>query len=312
MKLTFVTVAIFLMSGFGFANNDADIGSTEQNHDLIQEYFDSTLENNEEASNNTDKDDNRFNRIAESTDGATATDASGEATSSTEVAPADDGSKPKKVSKKKKKKKPSEGEGSAGAGSGHGTQESGAPYSANVDLGLTYSSKSSTRKYSDTPLKDTSTKLELTLKYLFILAKMEIGPMIAYKSENSKIPNSSSSSTTETASTIGFGGAFYFNLGNIHQDKFIPYAGLKLLKLSTNSTSKTDSSTETKSSSTSLDAGVELGSKYFMGGHVALKPFLSFDMTLSGEDKDDSSGSELVASVSGSKLSLGLGLATYF
>lgn len=309
MKLNFVIATCFLMSGFAFGENDNDANA--QNYDLIEEYFDSALENNREDVNNPEMDDNRFNRVAQSTDGTTASDASGSPAPTTESAPADDATKSKKTVKKKKKKKGS-GEAEVATASGHGTQESGAPYSANVDLGLTYSSTSKTRKYSDTPLKDTSTELELTLMYLFVFGKIEIGPMIAYTSQNEKTQNSSTSTTTTTITGMGLGGAFYFNIGNIHQDKFVPYAGLTFLRFSAASTSKSEGSSEIKSSSSSMDAGVELGGKYFMGGHVALKPFLNFDMTLSGDNKDDSSGTELVASVTGSKLSLGLGMATYF
>jgi hypothetical protein len=310
MKFNIVISAGLLASGFAFANENTN-DQNNQSYDLIQEYFDAAVENNQDNDNNSEADDNRFNRVAESVDGTTASDASGTA-SSTEGTPADDASKAKKTKKlKKKKKSTTEGEVTASVTSGHGAQESGAPYSANVDLGLTYTSTSTTRKYSDTPLKDTDTELELSLKYLFVLGKFEIGPVIEYQSSSKKSQISSASSTTATTSKIGFGAALNFNLGNIHQDKMVPYAGINVLKLSTASSDKTDALAESKSSLSSLDFGIELGAKYFMGAHFALKPFFSYDMTLSGEDKDDSNGSEIVASVTGSKMSLGLGLATY-
>jgi hypothetical protein len=52
--------------------------------------------------------------------------------------------------------------------------------------------------------------------------------------------------------------------------------------------------------------------KYFVGAHLALKPFLSYEMAISGEEKNESTSPATVASVTGSTLELGLGVAKYF
>lgn len=100
---------------------------------------------------------------------------------------------------------------------------------------------------------------------------------------------------------MGFGGAFFMNFGNIQADKLVPYAGASVMM-----DTKTDDSSKATKKLTNL--GLEGGMKYFVGAHLALKPFLSYEMTLSGEDKRDTS----VGSVTGNTLQLGVGLAKYF
>ena len=307
MSVKFMIGLLSFSSAIALAENESQMN--EQNYDLIQEYFETTLDENQDDLENSDTDDNRLNRFVQAEEGEKASDASPAASS--EETPADDAEKTKKSSKKKKKKKKSSTD-NAETSSGHGTQDSGKPYFANADLGLTYSSQATTRKYSDKSLKDTETEIDLNLKYLLVLGKIEIGPLISYVSTATKEQLSDSASTTSTVSGIGFGAAFVFNLGNIHQDKFVPYGGLNVYRISSSTTSKTDGTAEEKSSQSALSTGIELGGKYFVGGHVALKPFLSFDLILSGDDKNNATGTELVASVTGTSLAAGFGMATYF
>ena len=95
------------------------------------------------------------------------------------------------------------------------------------------------------------------------------------------------------------------NFGNIHADKLVPYAGVSL-KMNT----ETNDSTKETDKDTKL--GLQGGMKYFVGAHLALKPFLSYEMTLSGEKKNESTTPATVGSVTGSTLELGLGMAKYF
>ncbi len=308
MSVRFLICLLSFMSALALADNEAAID--QQNYDLIQEYFESALDDEDDSENN-DSGDSPLIRFAQTDESEKATDAT--TVTPSEETPADDAEKPKKKTKKKrKKKKSSSDESTAELGAGHGAQESGKPYYANADIGLTYSSHAKTRKYSDKSLKDTETEINLDLKYLFILGKIELGPLMKYKNNSTKEQLSSSISQTKLTTAIGFGAAFSLNLGNIHQDTFVPYAGLSFYSLSVASTTKTDGSDESKASQTGLSAGIELGGKFFMGGHVALKPFLNFDLTFSGDDKNDENGTELVATVSGTNLALGLGMATYF
>jgi hypothetical protein len=308
MSVKFLICLLSFMSALALA--DDEDASEQQNYDLIQEYFESALDDEDDSDTNA-TDNNQLDRFAQTDESEKATDAT-TATPSEET-PADGAEKPKKkIKKKKKKKKSSTDEPSAELGEGHGSQESGKPYFANADIGLTYSSNAKTRKYSDKSLKDTETEINLDLKYLFILGKIELGPLLKYKNNATKEQLSDNLSATKVETAIGFGAAFSLNLGNIHQDKFVPYAGLSFYRLSVASTTKTDGSAESKESQTGMSSGIELGGKFFVGGHVALKPFLNFDLTFSGDDKSDESGTELVASVSGTNLALGLGMATYF
>lgn len=309
MRLNFLGLLLFVTSFVAVAENE--VTNNQQNVDLIQEYFDSALEEQDEVDDSEELDDNRFNRIAQTEDTDKATDASSDTASSSDAKTTEDPTKPKK--KKKKKKKSSAAESSKiQSTAGHGTQESGLPYWANVETDLTFTSKSTTRKYSDNSLKDTETEIGLDLMYLFVLGRMEIGPLISYSNLTEKEQLSASIATTTTTVKIGFGAALFLNLGNIHQDKFVPYIGLNFARHAQTGTSKTDSTSESKSSQTQLSSGLEVGGKFFMGGHIALKPFVSFDLTFSGENKDNASGTELVASVTGTKLAAGLGLAKYF
>jgi hypothetical protein len=183
---------------------------------------------------------------------------------------------------------------------GHGAQESGMPYKANIDLGFKFSSQSKTTKFTDRSDKSTETKLGLDVTWLFIFSKMEAGPIFSYLSTTTK-----EGEATTKGSSMGIGGAFFMNFGNIHADKLVPYAGVSL-KMNT----ETNDSTKVTNKDTNL--GLQGGMKYFVGAHLALKPFLSYEMTLSGENKDESSTSASVGSVTGSNLELGLGLAKYF
>lgn len=305
MRLNFLGLLFFVTPSLAFAENEPT--NSQQNVDLIQEYFNSALEENDEVDDSDEVDDNRFNRIAQTEETEKAADGA----SSSDATTTEDQTKSKKKKKKKKKTSAADASKTEGA-AGHGTQESGLPYWANVETDLTFTSTSTTRKYSDNSLKDTETEIGLDLMYLFVLGRIEIGPLISYSSLTQKEQLSASIATTTTTVKIGFGTALFINLGNIHQDKFVPYAGLNFARHAVTTSSKTDSESESKLSQTQLSSGLELGGKFFMGGHVALKPFVSFDLILSGENKDNTSGTELVASVTGTQLAVGLGLAKYF
>jgi hypothetical protein len=49
-----------------------------------------------------------------------------------------------------------------------------------------------------------------------------------------------------------------------------------------------------------------------MGGHVALKPMVLYEIIMGGQHKEDVDGEEVVATVTGNNLKVGIGLATYF
>jgi hypothetical protein len=183
---------------------------------------------------------------------------------------------------------------------GHGTQETGLPYKANIDLGFRFTSQSNTLKFQDLSTKTSATELGLDVTWLFIFSKMEAGPIISYSSTTTKVEDASIKS-----SNMGIGGAFFMNFGNIHADKLVPYAGVSLLM-------DTDTDDSEKETTKTTNLGLQGGMKYFVGGHLALKPFLSYEMTLSGEKKNESGSSASVGSITGNKLELGFGLAKYF
>ena len=117
----------------------------------------------------------------------------------------------------------------------------------------------------------------------------------------------SGASDATKSSGLGLGGAFVFNLGNIQQDKMVPFVGLKIEKIAETTDKSSDKTTDSE-----MRLGLEGGVKYFLGSHLALKPFLSYQLTMSGEHKVESSGSgAAVSSVTGSDLTIGVGLSTY-
>lgn len=224
------------------------------------------------------------------------------------------GPKPKKVVRKKKKKIPATAAGETtpieGA-TGHGAQDSGLPYKANVDLGFSFSSQSLNLKYSNETKKISSTEIELDLAWLFIVSRMEIGPRVNFTSMTQK----EGSVVALKESGFGIGGVFFFNFGNIHTDKFVPYLGTALIISSLSSTmpsAETDGA-EDKVTVKTTDMGLQFGMKYFVGAHLALKPFFTYDLTINGERREESAGaSATVGALSGGTMRLGLGLAKYF
>jgi hypothetical protein len=278
-------------------NTENTNAQTTENDANLDQYFNRT---------NADTSDNNQPLSAQATTEPTAPAADGAATSTAPAGTATDGTTTpaKKVVKKKKKK------AAAGAvatdtatvegATGHGTQDSGLPYKANFDLGFKFKSDSATLKYADNSTKFSMTELGLDVTWLFIFSKMEAGPIFSYKSETTKIGDISIKENS-----MGIGGAFFMNFGNIHADKLVPYAGVSL-KMNT----ETNDSTKETDKNTKL--GLQGGMKYFVGAHLALKPFLSYEMALSGEKKDESTTPATVGSVTGSTLELGLGLAKYF
>jgi hypothetical protein len=215
------------------------------------------------------------------------------------------GTTPKKVLKKKRKKAPA-GTASADSGNtlGHGSQDSGQPYKANLDFSFSFASSSRNQKYTDRTVKSTSSALQLDLAYLFVFGSMEAGPLLSYSSGSIK---ESSDSDVTKSSGLGLGGAFVFNLGNIQQDKTVPFIGLKIERISETTTISSGKTTDIE-----MSLGLEGGVKYFLGSHLALKPFLSYQLTMSGEHKVESPDtSASVSSVTGSDLTIGVGLSTY-
>lgn len=274
---------------------------TSSSNDILAPYF-------ETGSTDNQNNDDRPLTAQSTTDQApaegeatTPPDTTTESTPTTE--PATKTTPPKKTKKKKKKSGVIGADGSvASAGVvGHGAQDSGAPYRANIELGFDFSSKSQNLKYTNETFKTTSTRIGFDLAWLFVFSKMEAGPIFNFSSQNQKI-----GSSTTKSSAFGLGGAFFFNMGNIHSDKFVPYAGIKLLT----SSKTTDSGSKVTDKMT--DFGIEGGMKYFLGAHLALKPFLRYQMTFSGESKNEATKPATVASITGSDLTLGVGLAKYF
>lgn len=305
-----------LTSNVIFANVDGVSTDSEiiEENDIVLEYFNTELEK-------SDNSEARDGRVAQSTDGEKPTTdgtvaSPSEPPASTDAEPA----KPKKIVKKKLKKKAvAEGEITVGLTTGHGAQESGLPYNANVDLSFEYSSESKTKKFKDSSYKDSESTIKLDVTYLFVFGRMEIGPKFSFLSSTTKSDTAIQSTGTKVSSTLktsglGLGAGFAFNLGNIHQNKTVPYIGADFQSVTTSGSSSLEGSSDTsKETNKEINLGLEGGLKYFMGGHIALKPFLNYTMTVSGENKLESTGSDaLVASVSGSHISLGLGIAKYF
>lgn len=219
---------------------------------------------------------------------------------------------PSAVAPKKKKKKKS----AAVDGVGHGLQESGLPYSANVGLDVEYNRKSELLKYSDKSLKTSVASLSLQLAYLRVLGPIEVGPLLAFSTETNTSSNLTTPAINDVTKTtgLGFGLGFAFNLGNIHQSTTVPYIGLDVLKSSATTTNTTDGvAGKTAVSVSRLDLGVNFGAKIFMGGHVALKPFVSYTILVSGDSKEEITDQDtVVGSLTGNALAVGMGLATYF
>lgn len=215
------------------------------------------------------------------------------------------GTTPKKVLKKRKKKAAAGAESAdMGNSLGHGSQDSGQPYKANLDFSFSFASSSRNQKYTDRTVKSTSSSLQLDLGYLFVFGSMEAGPLFSYSSGSTK---EGSDSDAIKSSGLGIGGAFAYNLGNIQQDKMVPFIGLKIEKIS-----ETLDIASVKTTDSELRLGLEGGVKYFLGSHLALKPFLSYQLIMSGEHKVESSvASASVGSVTGSDLTIGVGLSTY-
>ncbi len=277
-------------------NAETTNAQATENEESLDQYFNRT--------NDDTNDDNQplsaqatTEETSPAADGAATSTAPADTTTDATVTPA------KKVVKKKKKKKASAMASDMAAvegATGHGTQESGMPYKANIDLGFKFASQSKTIKFKELSVKSTETKLGLDVTWLFIFSKMEAGPIFSYTSGTTKIGEISIKE-----SSMGLGGAFFMNFGNIHADKLVPYAGVSLKM-------NTETNDSTKETDKNINLGLQGGMKYFVGAHLALKPFLSYEMAINGEYRDESSSPATVGSVTGSNLELGLGLAKYF
>ena len=299
MKRSLVTViGLWLISGSLLAAEGVDRAqsasiNSDMNNDPLDEYFETdSLPSNHRG---------LMAQAADGTDSsATATPATKDGTSSPAAA---------KSTKKKKKKSVGVAADSLST-SGHGEQESNLPYKAAVDLDLSYQSENKTQKYSNESYKIATTDISFSLTYLFVFGRFEAGPKIAYSSETMK--RSEATTTTVTTKGTAFGAAFVFNLGNIHQDKIVPFVGIDVDRYSLVASSKQEES-DYKESDTETRPGFSAGAKIFMGGHIALKPMIQYQMVMGGEHKIENPGEDaLVASVTGSKLMLGMGLAKYF
>ncbi len=292
--LGFGLLGYSLVDGALAAEKSVESLSSAVNDDALRDYFDDELE----------AEDSTPAKYAQAPEDGAVPAVGGE------TIPA---ANPSAVGSKKKKKKKS---AAAGEGVGHGLQESGQPYSANVGLDVEYNKKSEILKYSDKSLKTSVASLHLQLAYFRVLGPIEVGPLLAFSTET----NTSSNLTTPTINDVvktnglGFGLGFAFNLGNIHQSTTVPFIGLDVLKSSLASTSTTDGvEGKTAVSVSRLDLGVNFGAKIFMGGHVALKPFVSYTILVSGDSKEEITGQDtVVGSLTGNALAVGMGLATYF
>ena len=312
-----ISILSALLAGTSFANSDSEpeVNNNERvRTDLIQDHTpedDSVREYFETDASDNDQGPSKFAQAPAAGDAGAA--AVGAPTGTTTDAGAAPTGTPAKV--KKKKKKAATGDQAAMA-SGHGVQESGLPYKAGVDMSLTYSSESKTKKYSDKSQKESTTAMGLDLDYLFVFGHLEAGPKITFLSMSEKTPNATDNTVSDEKKTsaIGFGAAFVIDIGNIHQDSLVPYVDFDLVKESKTVTSTTGgSSASTKVTDTDMRIGLGGGVKIFMGGHIALKPFLKYELIMSGSTKTEETGQNaVVASVTGNKLSLGMGLAKYF
>ena len=311
--------ALFAGTSFGANDSNSEIennNNERQNTDLIQNHTpedDSVREYFETDASDNDQGPSKFAQAPAADDAGAA--AVGAPTGTTTDAGAAPTGTPAKV--KKKKKKAATGDQAAMA-SGHGVQESGLPYKAGVDMSLTYSSESKTKKYSDKSQKESTTAMGLDLDYLFVFGHLEAGPKITFLSMSEKTPTVNVIGTTlsdeKKTSAIGFGAAFVIDIGNIHQDSLVPYVDFDLVKESKTVTSTTGGSSDsTKVTDTDMRIGLGGGVKIFMGGHIALKPFLKYELIMGGSSKKEETNVDTaVASVTGNKLSLGMGLAKYF
>ena len=312
-----ISILSALLAGTSFANSDSEpeVNNNERvRTDLIQDHTpedDSVREYFETDASDNDQGPSKFAQAPAAGDAGAA--AVGAPTGTTTDAGAAPTGTPAKV--KKKKKKAATGD-QAAVGAGHGVQESGLPYKAGVDMSLTYSSESKTKKYSDKSQKESTTAMGLDLDYLFVFGHLEAGPKITFLSMSEKTPNATDNTVSDEKKTsaMGFGAVFVIDIGNIHQDSLVPYVDFDLVKESKTVTSTTGgSSASTKVTDTDMRIGLGGGVKIFMGGHIALKPFLKYELIMSGSTKTEETGQNaVVASVTGNKLSLGMGLAKYF
>ena len=312
-----ISILSALLAGTSFANSDSEpeVNNNERvRTDLIQDHTpedDSVREYFETDASDNDQGPSKFAQAPAADDAGAA--AVGAPTGTTTDAGAAPTGTPAKV--KKKKKKAATGD-QAAVGAGHGVQESGLPYKAGVDMSLTYSSESKTKKYSDKSQKESTTAMGLDLDYLFVFGHLEAGPKITFLSMSEKTPNATDNTVSDEKKTsaMGFGAVFVIDIGNIHQDSLVPYVDFDLVKESKTVTSTTGgSSASTKVTDTDMRIGLGGGVKIFMGGHIALKPFLKYELIMSGSTKTEETGQNaVVASVTGNKLSLGMGLAKYF
>lgn len=285
------------------AENLESVANEEKSisNDVLAPYFETQDIDNQNAENRPLTAQTTTDQTTGEGDTATTPETTTEPSESTE--PVAKPTPQKKTKRKKKKSAVTAVDGSSNSAGvvGHGAQDSGAPYKANIELGFDFSSQTKNFKYKNETIKSTTTHLGLDIAWLFVFSKMEAGPLFNFSSDNEK-----SGSITTKNSAFGLGGAFFFNMGNIHSDKFVPYAGVKLL------TSSATVDTGTKVTEKMTDFGIEGGMKYFLGAHLALKPFLRYQMTFSGESKSEASSPAIVASITGSDLNLGVGLAKYF
>ena len=285
-----------IMAVAGERTHSAQINSDIENNPL-DEYFETQSVTHENQG-----------LIAQSMD---ASDAANSKTATSDT-PSTTGSSGTGKSIKKKKKKADAAQIDVQATLGHGEQESGLPYKAAVDLSLWYMSGSKTQKYSNESFKISSTNISIEAQYLVLFGRFEIGPTISYTSETLKQVEATTSTYTTTGTA--FGAAIAVNFGNIHQEKMVPFISLDIDRYSQVLMTKVDgSSQESKTTDTVTRPAISAGAKIFMGGHLALKPMLQYQLMMGGEHKTETSGDEaVVASVTGNVVMLGMGLAKYF
>jgi hypothetical protein len=293
IKLALICAACMPFAAFADDIRDEQAVAENSDNDPLREYF--------EARDDLPQTDKSL--IAQSTDG---TDPAAGAAGATPGA----GAKP--TAKKTKKKKSADGTSPESATSGHGDQENGAPYFAEVGMGLWYSSESTTQKYTNESHKTAITDLALDVKYQMIFGSFEVGPKIIFGSNTKKV--TTDTTTTTKTSSLGLGLGFTFNMGNIHTSKLVPFVALDVDRMSSSSSVATEGvDGESKSTDTDTRPSLSVGANIFMGGHVALKPLLQYQMIMGGEHKEEETGTDaVVASVTGSKLRLGMGIATFF
>ena len=295
-----------------YANeNPSDENRQVADNDSLREYFDdemgSEISESKKFAQATEVGATPAGAAAGSPAGAGAAAGSPADAGAAAGSPADAGVKKKKTKKKS---------GATEAQFGHGLQESGLPYTANVEIGFQFNKSSKTKKYSDNSSQSSSTAISLGIGYLRVLGPIEVGPLVSFLSQTDTSPNSATPTENDVSKTsaLGLGLGFAFNIGNIHQNAMVPYIGLGVLKNSTTTVFSTTGATDTTTvTSSELNLDVDLGLKIFMGGHIALKPFVNYTILMSGESKEEITGADtVVGSVTGNTISLGLGLAKYF